>query len=416
MSELNTELHEDLVPPEGTVAQTGEEEVPTSEGGKHTDHLKAIYQKGRKNRELVTRDDEKENIDAALIAKMVQESQDEGEFEHALVDAVDLDTRPDRMKESEEEALEDPDYVESAPDHTISATDEEEQELAEALGEQKTTVVAEKQQTELDYEVNDGKVTVKIEGIEYLVPEADVLSAGGKAQYQQVRASNQRFEKAATYAKALQKEREEFERQQREFTAKGELPEKGVLSKAELVKDFRERILDAALDGTEADVDGILEEALSRGINLDPSSQNSPDGEAAPAISARVVEDFEAGYKLDRAQANRMLADNYSDIMANEDLRKIASQKYNELDSDPSNFGRTAVEMAREAGEFVRRLTNSTGPVENSQAIEMKVRREKKRVLPQQSSARTKSKPPEPNTPRSSRQFIRDLQRKQGNR
>ena len=419
MSETNTELHEDLTPPEDIVVATGDEENPVASVNQ-ADALKAIYQKGRKNRELVTREDEEENVDAKMVAKMVEESQDEGEFEHAQTDAVDMDTRPDRMTEPEAteatddeeealaEALEDTEYVESPPDHT-----EEPEPEPEPEGE-KTTVVAEKQQTELDYEVNDGKVTVKIEGIEYFVPEADIVSAGGKKQYQQIRAANQRFEKAATYGKALQKERAEFERQQHESPAKGEPPEKGVLSKAELVKSFRERVLDAALDGTEADVDGILEEALSSA--KEPSTQDSPDGDTTISVSDQVVEDFEAGYKLDRANANRMLADDYSDIMANEDLRKIASQKYNELDADPSNFGRTAVEMAREAGNFVRKLTNSSGKQTNSQADEMQIRREKKRVLPQQSSARTKAVPPEPNKPRSSRQFIRDLRRKQGNR
>jgi hypothetical protein len=108
-NEKTAELHPDLEPPEGTVVATGDEENPVS-GVKQEDALKAIYAKSRADRTLVTREDEQENPDAEMIAKMVAESANEGEFEHTQSDAVDLDSRPDRVS-NEDEPTDDPEFV-----------------------------------------------------------------------------------------------------------------------------------------------------------------------------------------------------------------------------------------------------------------------------------------------------------------
>jgi len=390
-----------LEPPEGTKVQTGDEEAPESRPGKHDDDLKAIYKKTRKNRKNTTREEQDENIDAEMVAKMVAEAADEGEFEHTASE-IDLDNRPDRFAE-EQPAPDDPDYVPSA-----KPTEDDEEELLPEKPEGDPAP----EPKDLDYEAVSGKVKVKVEGIEYLVPEADVIAAGGKSQYQRNRASNQRFEKAATYGKALQQERADFEQQQLDSTAKGELPDKDALSEEAELKNLREKILDAAIDGTEEDVDNVLTEIISKRKSK-PESQDSP-GDTDPKVSDQVVEDFETAYALDRAEANRLLLDAYPDIMGNEDLRKIAHSKYLELNSDPDSFGRTAVEMTREAGDFVRRIASSEPLKSDSQEKELAARREKKRVLPQPSEARSKTPPPETKKPRSNRQFIRDLLRQQG--
>lgn len=406
-TEKEAKLDPSLEPPPGTVVQTGDEEMPISEGGKHDDHLKAIYSKGRKHRELVTREDEDENPDAEMIAKMVAETQDEGEFEHSGSE-IDLDARHDRLDDGEES--DDPEYVPTV-DHENDDPPEQKKETAAA------EPVVEKE-NELDYTVENGKVAVKIEGRDYLVPASDVEHAGGLELYQLRRAANIRFEKAATYAKALQDEKKLLEQQQLATPAKGELPdpESDVLSrKAELGK-LREKVLDAALDGTEADIDEILEEALNKSSKpVEKKSQNSP-GDDDQNVSGHVVEEFETAYQADRAKANRLLMDRYSDIMDNKDLKEIAHRKYLELDADPLNTGRTAVEMAREAGDFVRRLTNASPPGKTKQDEELELRREKKRVLPQPSEARSKTRPPEQKKPRSNREYIRSIQRAQGNR
>jgi hypothetical protein len=77
----------------------------------------------------------------------------------------------------------------------------------------------------------------------------------------------------------------------------------------------------------------------------------------------------------------------YADIMDNEELRKIAASKYLEIEANPASKGRTAVEMAREAGDFVRNITRGA-PRAKRQETELAARREKKRVLPRQSGSR----------------------------
>lgn len=406
-SKTHEELIEELKPAEGTVVQTGEEEEPSSNPGEHHNDIKAIYQKGRENRELVTRQDEEEMPDAAMVAKMVAEAADDEEFDHGDREGVDLNERKDRFDaEQEEEGDGDPEYVENV-DH--EAPDKEEPAPTT------TPAPAREPEKNLDYEAVDGKVTVKIEGMEYEVPEADIKAAGGKAAYQQNRASNIRFQKAATYGKALQKEREEFAQQQLDSPAKGDLPVEDDLSnEAELVKTYTNRLLDAAIDGTETDVEQVVAEVLSTTKRVPQEPDNSTSVEQ-PRPSDKVVEDYEASYRLDRANANRMLIDEYSDIMLDNDLKGIAHQRYEALSSDPRNIGRTAVEMAREAGDYVRRLTNTKPPVHTRQAKELEARRDKKRVLPQRSQARTTSKAQETKKPRSSRQYIQDLRKKQGN-
>jgi|GEM_PF-6392951 len=405
--ETEPKLDPSLEPPAGTIVQTGDEDIPTSEGGKHDDHLKAIFSKARKNRELITREDEDENPDAEMMAKMVEESQDLGEYDHGET-KIDLDARPDRFADGE--GSDDPEYVE--------VVDHENDELDASRPEAKEPDPEPDPEKKLEYDVENGKVNVKIEGREYIVPQADIEDAGGVENYQLKRSSNIRFEKAATYAKALQKEREEFEQQQSVLPAKkGELPdpESDVLSKEAELKDYRERILDAALDGTEADIDEILQEAISKPKPTESKPQNSR-GEADPVISDRVVEEFETAYQRDRQKANRLLMDDYSDIMSDRDLKEIAHRKYLELDADPSSYGRTAVEKAREAGDFVRRLTHTAPPKKTIQDRELETRRERKRVLPQPSDARKTSRPPEKEKPRSNRDYIRSIQRAQGQR
>jgi hypothetical protein len=403
----STELHPELEPPEGTTVQTGEEEIPSTEGGKHDDHLKAIYKKGRENRELVTRTDEDENPDAEMVARMIAETQDEGEFEHSQVDAINLDERKARSDDGEEE-LPDPEYAEKrVHDMEAEAASAPEKPAEEPVEEEKT-------QQHFDYEAKDGKVAVKVEGVDYLVPEADIQDAGGVKQYQMNRAANIRFQKAATYAKALQKEKEELAQQQQGSSADRGLPEKDDLSKAELVKTYREKLLDAALDGTEADVDNLLKEVLETSKQEPSEPQNSPGSEVKSAAEI-AVEDYEASYALDRVQANALMGKDYADIMDNEELRKIAASKYLEIEANPASKGRTAVEMAREAGDFVRNITRGA-PRAKRQETELAARREKKRVLPRQSEAHSRSQPPETKKPRSNRDYIRALQRQQGNR
>ncbi|MHC5061714.1 MAG: hypothetical protein ACYTFK_11600 [Planctomycetota bacterium] len=417
MNEKTAELDPKLEPEEEVVVPTGDEDQPVA-SVRQEDALKSIYKKSRKDRSLVTREDQDENPDAEMIAKMVAESQNEGEFEHAHSDAIDLDSRPERMSNEEihaeepgvnDEVDEDVDYVPSPPDHTV-----EEPEIP--VAEAKDEIIEEKPKDNLGYDVNNGKVKAVIEGVEYEVPVEDVESAGGIRQYQMNRAANIRFQKAATFAKALQKEREELAKQpQSDSSADGDLPVKDDLSsEAELVRSYREKVLDAALDGTEADVDAAIADLIAKAKTAEPSqAQNSDNG---GPVSDRVVNEYEVDYKLDRANANRMLSDQYADVMDNPDLRKIAHSKYLELQADPTSAGRTAVEMAREAGNFVRRLRNAPAPQASTHESELEARRVKKRVLPQSSEARTRHTPLETKKPRSNKDFIRDLQRKQGQR
>jgi len=416
-TEKTAELHPDLEPPEGTIVQTGDEDIPTSEGGKQEDSLKAIYKKSRKDRSLVTRADEENNPDAEMVAKMVEESQDEGEFEHTATDAINLDERKEHGVVEGEEEIKDDEFVKQIDHDTLKAEQElDDDPKVEVIKEvAKVEKIDQKPVKDLDYEVNDGTVKAVIEGIEYIVPAADIESAGGLIQYQMNRAANIRFQKAATFGKALQKEREELAQQQHGSTAKGDLPDKDDLSeKAELVKTLREKVLDAALDGTESDVDSVIEELLASKKKLPAQTQDSPVG-SDPLASDQVVTEYETVYKLGRAEANRMLSTDYSDIMDNKDLRKIAHSKYVELESDPRSVGRTAVEMAREAGDFVRRLSGGTKVKTTEHDAELAARRVKKRVLPQGSEARTRHVPTETKKPRSNKAYIQDIRRRQGN-
>jgi len=397
------------------VVATGDEENPVS-GSNYVEDRKTIYAKARKNRELTQREEQDNMPSVKEMNEMVAEAADEAEFEHT---AHDVDLEADARAEETEEEIEDAEYVETPTDDTLNQMADEAASGDDPIEEEEPEPQSDAEDGEsarpkpdLDYEVNDGMVAVKVEGNEYIVPEADVIAAGSKAQYQKNRSANIRFESAATAGKALQDERLEFEQQQNDSPAKGDLPDKDDLSKAELRK-FREKLLDASLDGTQDDVDEIVKEIIA--LRPAPEADNST-GNAEPRASDRIVNEFETAYGADRAEANRLLIDNYSDIMNDSDLRKIAESKYKELQASPNSRGRTAVEMARESGDFVRRISKAKSSNSNVQKTELENRRQRKRVLPQSSKARSTSKAPETKKPRSSREYIRDIQRRQGNR
>ncbi len=387
--------------------QTGDEETPTSGSNPEQDR-KAIYKKARENRDLTTREDASENLDVAAIERAVAEAADDGEFEHSEAEGLSTENRKDRFA-SDDDHSDDADYV---------ATETHDTDLEpESKVEPKSDDPLEIKPKELDFESVDGMVTVKIDGNEYQVPEADVTDAGGVKQYQIHRAANQRMARAATQARALQEERANLAQPQSDETADGDLPATGDLDeKAEFGK-LKERLLDAAIDGTDEEFEQKLHEGLDE-IRAKKEKQHHAHGASDQKVFAsdQIVGDFEASYEIARGEANRLMMDEFSDIIGDKDLKKIAYAKYAELDADPANFGRTPSEMVREAGlhaRFVSRKGIRSG--EEVQQEEIERRREKKRVLAPTSEASRRTPAPTQKKTRSNAQYIRDMQKARGN-
>jgi len=384
--------------PEKIVDVPGQEAAP-ARPGEHDNDLKNIYAKSRKNRKDTVDDEAENHPDVDAIQAAVAEAAETEEFEHGDPDQIDLEERPDRFKDEDE--------GESEEESPVKVAKKDEASDEKPVVENKKP---------LDYEVVDGKVVVKVDGREYKVPESDIISAGGKAQYQRQRTANQRLELAATQSKALEEERKQLEQLRSGASDPRGLPTKqGVLHEGPELKDLKDRVLDAAIDGTEEDVERVLKEALESASKNRKTAEESGSSAQDVNPSRQIQEDFETAYANDRAEANRMLMDDYSDIMQDEELRAIANRKYKEIDADPDSFGRLPVEMAREAAEFVKRITSGAIKKDpGSQEQELTVRREKKRVLPQSSSARSRSSAPEQPKPPSAREYIQKLRRAQG--
>ncbi len=401
-----------LEPGEVEAVQTGDEETPTPRPGEHGTDVKNIYKKARENRELVQRKDGEDTPDVVTIQKLVAESQDLEEHEHGPPDPIDLENRPDRHADPDAEE-------EEGGEVEVTATDPDPNEPVIDPEPEPEPIKS------LDYEVVDVKVVSKVYGIEYLVHEQEVIDAGGLERYQRQRATNQRAERVATDAKALREEKQRLAQLPPEVTAEREPPATGALDEQAELAGLRKKLVDAAFDGSEKDVE-VATQALEDFLRSTPTE---PEPDTPVTVSDSTVQEsivdteqiqsrFEQEVLADRAEANRMLMDEYPDIMQDDDLREVAMSKYRTIDASPEGYGRTPVEMAREGAEYARDLAirglKPEGADPDRQAEELKVRRAKKRVLPQASTAHAKTTKPETKKTPSARDHIARLRRRSG--
>ena len=371
----------------------------------------ALFEKSKKQRQETVAKDAEDMPDVAALQKVVNEAAEGGDE----IPEFNTENRPDRFADGESD---DPEYVEVVNHEDEEVVDNAEVEEGEevvtepVLDPDKPDV-----EIELDYKAVDGRVKAVINGAEYDVPEADIAAAGGLVQYQRQRAASIALEQVATQARALSEERKKEVQQQPSGLADGEPPATGALDDKATLEDQRKEVLKAVLDGDEDELTAAIENIKA---SVKPPPEPTETGEAAaPETHSKtdaIVEDYEQIWQAQVQEANAFLTENYPDVVGDKDLQELGNRKFKEFRLDPQNRGRHPVDIAREAGEFVRSVaTRGAKKTVDDVDEQLELRRVRKRVLPKTSQAqqRTTAEPKERTTP-SARDHIKALQTASG--
>jgi len=378
------EAHEtkepELIPDPEVVVPTGDEVAPVPQT-RHDSGLKALFDKSRKNRDLVSREDEKGIPDVQMINQLVAEASGGKEPEHG----IDTNRRSplERVDEDEEAIVE----------------QEEEEEIEARKPEVKN--VKEDAPRSLPKVDPDARVSVKILGEYYDVPQQDIDDAGGLVTYQKNRAATIRLQRAATLEqKALQQVRAVQEPPQQVK------PDPSTDGQGEAdISSLREELLDTVVNGDEKDIDAWLEKKIASRKSAEtkaPTPQPSPQATEPPALT-ETQEELQRQYDEDIADTNRMMNKEFPDLMrggqpnASElERRRLsdAQEYFRVLNNDPHNEGRSQREMAREAAYRARRIVypeeqGREKPPLPEMERERQMRIERKRKLVQPSRADT---------------------------
>jgi hypothetical protein len=386
---------DDLVPDPEVSVQTGDEDNPVSSPD-HRDSMKHLFDKSRKNRALVQRQDGEDVPDVAMVQKLVEEAsggKDDG--------AGNIDTNRDREEGDEPE-------VSDAFRKQVKETLKTETRKSLGLPEPETPDLPETDPSAI--------VTVKILGKEYDVPQQDLDDAGGAELYQKTRTANIKLQRIATRERALTEQEAAIiprEEQQANPSPDGQ-------GKADDVTSLRDEVLDVLAQADGDDL-GAVDEVLKRALSQRPTQQDTPTEPPPPARAAPPTETEQTLYQQredDRLEANAMMTTDYRDIMNDPELQALAQQRFRMLATDPLSEGRSTKEMARESAEYVRSLGRRliTDPPPGDAEIERRSRVERKRKLPQPSRADasvSSSQKPDKTVP-SHRDHIQRLRRRAG--
>ena len=269
-----------------------------------------------------------------------------------------------------------------------------------------------------DAGVASERVDVVIYGRTYSVPKQDVERAGGIHAYQRDRASRIRMtEASATLQRAQRREQEIRKREEalnsrekqlseRSSQEQGseespEPPSKGAQRSEgdhhEKVKSIVNRIFSGKVDDAEQAIEEILSET-SQHVDEDAivakAVQKLREQEAQERQQAHQQQQDEEQSRADaeRAMVNRVMREEFSDVLENDLKLKVARAYFIEKRSKPENTGRDVSDIAREAGEQARKIR-----LDDPEA-ERRIRETEKRDMPRESSARNR-KAPEDDTP-----------------
>lgn len=393
----------ELVPDGETVVPTGDEPAPMS-AADPKEARKALYDKARKNREQLISRDSDGSPDIELTRRLVAEAAG-GEMPEEGVDT----NRRDRN--------DDPDYEERVA-AARALQDAEEGKAAAAKKTPEVEDVNDSAPDALPEPEEDATVTVTVLGKEYEVPRQDIDDAGGVVPYQKNRAATIKLQRAATLEQRAHKALEDLEAMRGEQQT--EDPSKDGLDEAD-IDSLREKLLDTVLDGTEDDINSVIEEIAQSGRPTPPDTESPATGrpKASEAVNTDTQQELKAAAEADMLEANEMMRNEYKDIMNDPDALDMARRHFNALVADPANEGRTQKEMSRESAEYVRKFVARWGGESrkpNEVEVARQTRIERKRKLPSVSGADTPAPPvarEEKRVPTRREHFMR-LRRMQG--
>jgi hypothetical protein len=363
--------------PEVKVAK-GDEEQPVS-GTDHDAAMLTLYAKGRRNRKLMTREDAEKTSDVAMMQHMVDMASG-GDVDPDEV-AQELDTNRDMDEEERAELARLTAEEEGDPEKPEVAAVEEKEELPEK-----------DEAASLSQIDPDAKVTVKILGREYEVPQQDVDDAGGIEIYQKSRAANVRLQRAATFEQKALKTLEKAARLN-EIQPQPDPPDGGP-DEAD-IDSLRDELMDTVIEGTEDDINKWLKAHTGLAAPSTPKPEAPTPAVVTQAIPAptETQEELARQFNDDRQETNDMMRTTYSDVNDDPELRSLAQQRFQLLITRADSEGRTQKEMARESAEYVRslgkRILGDKAPPISDLERERRTRIERKRVLPQPSRADT---------------------------
>jgi len=289
-----------------------------------------------------------------------------------------------------------------------------------------------------DDRVANDMVEVVIYGRRYQVPQADIDRAGGVEAYQRTRAANMRMAEAAKLEQRARRREQEAARREKELQdrekrqersshpepSKGsEPPDEGAQQirkedRKEQVTAIVERIFSGDKDKASTAIEEILDSvdhkpAVSpEEIAKMAADQLRAEREAEQATAQQEKDSAEAAWEAElssqQQEVNRVMSDEYADILRDDLRLEVARARFNKLRDQPINAGRSLPDIAREAGEFARGI--NTG----SPAQEMQHRRREKENMPRETPARSKAKFSEEKKVPSAQEHIQRLREARG--
>ena len=362
----------DLTPDPEAIVATGDEDSPVT-GPAHSTGMKSLYDKARKNRELVQRDDAEGTPDVALLQRLNAEASG-GEKPETEIDT----NKPDRFAADRGE--------ETIEDYNARLIAEDEERQAE-LG----TDVPSKAANPLPPVVDDAIVEVTILGRTLSVPQQDIDDAGGVSAYQKNRAATIKLQQAATLLDEAQQTSRVIEPEPDGVQLDD--PSTDGLSDADTIESLNEEMMDVVAEGSQDDINAWIAAKLkpkAPPVQKQPTSKRSQEPQPVKT-QTQVQKELQTQFEADRVDANDMMVNDFPDIMADPTLLGLAQQRFNVIKTNPNNEGRSQTEMAREAANHVRKWDQQhrqgpPRPVDPAEA-ERQQRIVKKRSLPQQSRA-----------------------------
>lgn len=319
----------------------------------------------------------------------------------------------------------------------IEAAKKYAEESGDGAGEDKGRDRKEARSDGDDKGVESEHVTVVVYGKEYSVPKADVERAGGVDAYQKQRAASVRMSEAAATQQRAQRMLQEAERRQRELEerekqlterssrAGSEDPEPPKQGAHDENRDTDRKtrvktIVNRIFSGNEEEAAAAIEDILSQ---TEGRKDVSPEAVAQMALRLfheqqdreqqerrKTQEEQErARYSAEAREVNRMMRSEFSTIMDDPVRRRVAQAYFEEFKADPRNRTRALTDIARDAAEKVQALNIVDAEHERI------VRRDEKRLLPSESSARRRA-PAEKDTkrPATASEHIQRLRRHSG--
>jgi hypothetical protein len=378
------ELAPELTPDPGVVVPTGGEAAPTKV--EHRAGMNNLYDKARKNRNMVQRKDGEDAPDVKLIQALVAEAAS-GEDGSTVIDT------------------------------NRNMDEAETKELARMMAEQAPPTVAPPAAPApvLQRPPVESIVGVKILGKEYQVSQQDIDDAGGLVPYQKNRAATIRLQKAATAESAAQAILDAAEKVQRGNLQTPD-PSKDGLSTAEH-ETLKGELMDAVIDGSSKRIDEVFEKiATSRPKAAQPAP--SPAVTTTPFPRGEAQQELERLLEQDRLEANELIRTEFPDILYDLDALGMARQKYKEMQANPENEGRSQVELVRASARAVKKFVEQfgLGSLPSAEEKERQTRIERKRSFtpPSQADATAPSGVPQERHVPTGKEHLERLRRRAG--